>query len=212
MKKDSRKGFTLVELIVVIAIIAILAALAVPRIEKFVDDARETKRINDFKAVYTAAHTGTISWIIKEGNKLGVQRHMSGNSNVLSPECSTAGTGNESLPNFIEDRLPAGSSLKDYSNSYLFFLFTDTDPSVVKDHIMLSAFIDDSDSDTWEVYAYGEVGKDSLVGVLIFNDGYISVNGDTPVKMEEDEQYATGFWIYNIVDGKFDIQSNVTGI
>ncbi len=211
MKRYVRNGFTLVELIVVIAIIAILTAIAVPRVESFVNDARETKRINDFKAVYTAAHTGTVSWMINEGNKLGLQRHMFGNSNVLSSECYTTGSGNETLQTFIEDRLPTGAILKEYTNSYMFFLFIDTDPNIIKDHIMFSSFTDDSNSDTWEVYTYGAVGKDGLKGVLIYNDGYISVNGSNPVEMVVDEQYASGFWIYNITDGKFDIQSNVIG-
>lgn len=40
MKKRNKKGFTLVELVVVIAILGLLAAIAVPRLGKFKEDAR----------------------------------------------------------------------------------------------------------------------------------------------------------------------------
>ena len=41
MKKRSKKGFTLVELVVVIAILAILAAIAIPQLLGFQERARE---------------------------------------------------------------------------------------------------------------------------------------------------------------------------
>ncbi|MFV0441788.1 MAG: prepilin-type N-terminal cleavage/methylation domain-containing protein [Lachnospirales bacterium] len=71
MKKlNSKKGFTLVELIVVIAIIIILAALAVPRVTKYVNDAREARRAQDFATMYTAVTAGYTDWKTIEGNEL----------------------------------------------------------------------------------------------------------------------------------------------
>lgn len=52
--KRNKKGFTLIEMIVVIVIIAILIALAVPAVMGYVQDARESKLL-------TSAHAGTVT-------------------------------------------------------------------------------------------------------------------------------------------------------
>lgn len=55
--KSNKKGFTLIEMIVVIVIVAILAAIAVPAVMKYIDQARETKLIakaDGIKVTYQA--------------------------------------------------------------------------------------------------------------------------------------------------------------
>lgn len=54
-KKRNKKGFTLIELIVVIAILAILAAILIPRFAGFTDKARSTQVLVEAKQVATAA-------------------------------------------------------------------------------------------------------------------------------------------------------------
>lgn len=49
-KKQNKKGFTLVEVVVVLVIIAILVAVAVPSVMKYIDDANEVK--DDVKVSY----------------------------------------------------------------------------------------------------------------------------------------------------------------
>ena len=43
LKKNRKKGFTLVELIVVLVILAILAALLIPALTGYIDKARKSK-------------------------------------------------------------------------------------------------------------------------------------------------------------------------
>lgn len=66
-KKNSKKGFTLVELIVVLVILAILAALLIPALTGYIDKAKEKQIIAETRQVVMAAQTlvdevyGTIS-------------------------------------------------------------------------------------------------------------------------------------------------------
>ena len=65
-KQMNKKGFTLIELIVVIAILGILAAIAIPRLGSFTDDAKVSADKATFAALQSAiaiqvanGHTGT---------------------------------------------------------------------------------------------------------------------------------------------------------
>jgi type IV pilus assembly protein PilA len=56
-KRDGKKGFTLVELIVVLVILAILAALLVPTLIGYIDKAREKQIVAETRQVVMAAQT-----------------------------------------------------------------------------------------------------------------------------------------------------------
>ena len=55
--KSSKKGFTLVELIVVLVILAILAAMLVPALVGYIDRAKKEKEFQAASTVYTAAQS-----------------------------------------------------------------------------------------------------------------------------------------------------------
>lgn len=61
MKKMNKKGFTIVELVIVIAVIAILSAVLIPTFSGVVTDANKTAVVADAKAVYQQYMTANIT-------------------------------------------------------------------------------------------------------------------------------------------------------
>ena len=53
----NKKGFTLVEIIVVLVILAILAAIAVPSVIGYVNEAKESRYIQEAHSIYTVVET-----------------------------------------------------------------------------------------------------------------------------------------------------------
>ena len=52
MKKMNKKGFTIVELVIVIAVIAILAAVMIPTFSGVVQNAKETAALQEARSIY----------------------------------------------------------------------------------------------------------------------------------------------------------------
>ena len=57
LKKNNKKGFTLVELIVVLVILAILAALLIPALTGYIDKAKEKQIIAETRQIVMASQT-----------------------------------------------------------------------------------------------------------------------------------------------------------
>ena len=61
----SRRGFTLIEVVVVVAIIALLAGILTPLIFKYIDEANETRALGDCRNIATSLmlfHKDTGTW------------------------------------------------------------------------------------------------------------------------------------------------------
>ncbi len=67
MKKNNKKGFTIVELVIVIAVIAILAAVLIPTFSGVVEKANESAALQEAKNQYTLYLTETAPENATEG-------------------------------------------------------------------------------------------------------------------------------------------------
>lgn len=75
MKKIlTKKGFTLIELIVVIAILAILAAILIPSLTNYINSATEARDLANARSVYSeatlASQTGVAAYTAPTGCSL----------------------------------------------------------------------------------------------------------------------------------------------
>lgn len=59
--KKNRKGFTIVELVIVIAVIGILATVLVPTFGDIIDKANGSKALQQAKSVYTQAYADALA-------------------------------------------------------------------------------------------------------------------------------------------------------
>ena len=69
MKKSNKKGFTLVELIVVIAIMAILAAVLVPTVTSKIKDANKSAADSSCSALANSIQADVMSALAADNNK-----------------------------------------------------------------------------------------------------------------------------------------------
>lgn len=72
MKKSNKKGFTIVELVIVIAVIAILAAVLIPTFTNVVEKANESACLQEARNNYTDIYARDISDGVIDGKEDGV--------------------------------------------------------------------------------------------------------------------------------------------
>ena len=120
MKKLNKKGFTIVELVIVIAVIAILAGVLIPTFATVVEKANESKAMQEAKneyeaylAEYAEKLTGEESYVIVSGEYAFKVVEGQFNSNALKAEEVTH-TGKYDLSAFKETTDTAPKTGKTY--------------------------------------------------------------------------------------------------
>jgi len=107
-KRLNKKGFTLIELIVVIAILAILAAILIPSLSGYIQKATDSKNQANCRALYTqyaldvaVSTTGTATAPALAGGATAITAVSSGGV-VTSFSCTFGTNGTFTAPNFVK--------------------------------------------------------------------------------------------------------------
>ena len=94
MKRMNRKGFTLIELMIVVAILGILAVVAVPAFIKYMRRAKTTEAIDELDKIFKGAVLYyTTPHITKAGTKIHCQFPANQDVTPVAGTCCSSGVG-----------------------------------------------------------------------------------------------------------------------
>ena len=92
-RKSNKKGFTLVEIIVVLVILTILAAIAVPAVLGYVNDAKESKYVQEARSIYIVIQTEEAKFRAENGLNTKSTITYGEAEAVTAPTTSNDGSG-----------------------------------------------------------------------------------------------------------------------
>ena len=186
-KKNSKRGFTLVELIVVLVILAILAALLIPALTGYIDKARKSQVVAETRMLTQAVQT-------EMSTIYGLNNSFQGQKDVGKPLTIASKTGT-----YLNNGGAASTGdLGNLKEHYEEIVHLSEVPALEKgltasNDAYFYSFIDKNGAVMWTVYDNGN----GYTGIYCGDDGKIDSFKSSEVKYAEGyKSYYAGYVIY----------------
>lgn len=168
-KKNTERGFTLVELIVVLVILAILAALLIPALTGYIDKARKSQVVAETRALTQAVQT-EMSTIYALNDEFQRQKTIGKNLTIASKD-GKYGDANGQLDNKLKERYAEIIHLSEVP-----ILEEELESTTGKSSFF--AIINKKGAVQWTVYNNGK----GYIGIYCGDDGKTDVFKESKVK------------------------------